>query len=401
MRRFDFVFFDAGGGHRGAATALLAAVHSQGRPWDIRLFNLQEALDSLDLARQVTGVRMQDFYNWMLKSGMTLGSSQTLRVLQAAIRIYHRPCVRLLGKIWRERQPDMVVSFVPHFNRALNESFQRAFPGRPFVTILTDLANYPPHFWMEREPQYFICGTDEAVQQARELGHAADKMFRVSGMILNPQFYELNGFDRRAVRESLALLPDAPVGLVLFGGHGSRVMSAILDRLDSSGLKLQLIMICGRNEKLAADLRRRRTRIPVHIEGFTSRIPFFMRASDFFIGKPGPGSISEALATGLPVIVSCNSWTLPQERFNAQWIREKQVGLVVRSFREIAPAVAEMLRPENLERFRGNAKNMPNRAVFEIAGILEEIFQRSAPTGDSDKSRKEQLGRERVVAELD
>ena len=84
----------------------------------------------------------------------------------------------------------MVVSFVPHFNRALQESFERAFPGRPFVTVLTDLADYPPHFWIERKPQYFVCGTDKAVAQARAMGHADDRIFRASGMILHPRFYE-------------------------------------------------------------------------------------------------------------------------------------------------------------------------------------------------------------------
>ena len=51
-----------------------------------------------------------------------------------------------------------------------------------------------------------------------------------------------------------------------------------------------------------------------------------MQLADFFIGKPGPGSVSEALAMRLPVIVECNAWTLPQERYNAEWIVEKEVG---------------------------------------------------------------------------
>ena len=59
------------------------------------------------------------------------------------------------------------------------------------------------------------------------------------------------------------------------------------------------------------------------------QIPYFMSLSDFFIGKPGPGSISEALAMKLPVIVERNSWTLPQERYNADWVLEKDVGIVV------------------------------------------------------------------------
>ena len=85
----------------------------------------------------------------------------------------------------------MVVSLVPNFNRALGESLRRALPGVPLVTILTDIADYPPHFWMERQEQHVICGSDRAVEQALALGHAERSVYRVSGMILNPRFYEI------------------------------------------------------------------------------------------------------------------------------------------------------------------------------------------------------------------
>ena len=71
------------------------------------------------------------------------------------------------------------------------------------------------------------------------------------------------------------------------------------------------------------------------MEGFTSQVPFYMAISDFFIGKPGPGSVSEAVAMKLPVIVERNAWTLPQERYNADWILENHLGLVVRGPHQI------------------------------------------------------------------
>ena len=70
-------------------------------------------------------------------------------------------------------------------------------------------------------------------------------------------------------------------------------------------------------------------RIAMHVEGFTREVPRFMRLADFFIGKPGPGSISEAVAMGLPVIIERNHWTLPQERYNADWVEEQGVGIAL------------------------------------------------------------------------
>lgn len=379
MRRIEFVFFDAGGGHRSAATSLQLAVQSAGLPCDVHLMNLQEVLDRLDILRRFTGLRIQDFYNKMLASGWTLGSAQLLRVLQFTIAGYHRPCVRMLADCWRESDPDMVVSFIPHFNTELNESLQLVHPGRPFVTVLTDLANYPPRFWIEKQKQDFVCGTERALAQVLEAGHSPETAHRASGMILHPRFYEPIETSPASGREILGLSPDLPTGLILFGGHGSNVIADIVASLDQSNLDLQLIAICGRNDKLAQSLRSRRGRIRVFVEGFTKQIPYYMHLSDFFIGKPGPGSLSEAVAMQLPVITECNSWTLPQERYNADWIREKEIGLVVRSFRQIEPAVRQLLEPATLARFKRNTANMPNRAVFEIPAILNQILSRCPP----------------------
>jgi UDP-N-acetylglucosamine:LPS N-acetylglucosamine transferase len=377
MQRIEFCFFDAGGGHRAAATALQMSIQTQERSWDVRLLNIQELLDELDILKRYAGIRIEDYYNWMLRSGWTLGSVYLMKVLQFAIWSRHAATVRVLERHWRETQPDMVVSFIPHFNRALCESFANAWPGRPLVTVLTDIADYPPHFWIERQRQYLVCGSERAVEQAREHGHMDNRIFRASGMILHPRFYEAVVEERVAGLARLGLRADLPTAVVLFGGYGSQAMLEIAERLDDSKLELQLIFICGRNEKLASALRVGGSRLPRFVEGFTKDVNRYMQLADFFVGKPGPGSVSEALAMRLPVIVACNAWTLPQEHYNAEWVLENEVGVVLRSFSEIVPAVARMIEPANLARFRANAGGLKNRAVFEIPGMLEQILEKS------------------------
>jgi len=373
MKRLDFVFFDAGGGHRAAATALSQVMERQGLPFEIRLVNLQEFLDSMDVFRKATGIRLQDLYNLMLKKGWTLGSAQMMKGMQLVIRIFHGQQVRKLEELWRANRPDMVVSLVPNFDRALGESLRRALPGTPLVTILTDIADYPPHFWIERQDQYFICGSDKAVQQARAMGHPESKVFRASGMILNPRFYEtapLTAEERAAAQSQLGFAAGRPVGLVLFGGQGAAVMEEIARSLPDR----QLLLICGKNEKLAQRLRAMPHAAPIFVEGFTKDIPRYMQLADYFIGKPGPGSISEAVAMHLPVIVERNAWTLPQERYNADWVMEQGVGMVLPNFRGIAQAVEKLLDGTNYARYRAATERLQNRAVFEIPGILEKIL---------------------------
>jgi hypothetical protein len=367
VTKIDFIYFDAGGGHRAAATALKSVIEQQGLPWDVRLVNLQEVLHSLDIFRKVTGIRLEDIYNLMLAKGWTLGSAQGLMFIHGVIRLYHGSTTRLLSRHWLESKPDMVVSLVPNFNLTLYQGLRNALPEVPYVTILTDLADFPPHFWMEKQEQHFICGTAKAVEQARALGHPQDRIFRTSGMIIRPSFYDPVQVDRAAERTRLGLDPDKPTGLVLFGGQGSRVMLDIDRLLDDT----QLIFVCGKNTALAEKLRARKPKAKHYIEGFTSEIPKYMHISDFFIGKPGPGSISEAVAMKLPVIVERNIMTLPQERYNADWVLEHGAGLVLPNFRHVRDAVGRLLG--SLDEYRANVAKIENRAVFEIIDILRSF----------------------------
>ena len=371
MKKIDFVFFDAGGGHRSAATALKAVAEHQRRPWDVNLMNLQEVLDEMDVFRKITRIRLQDIYNRLLANGWTWGSQHLLKGMQGVVRLYHPMQVRLLTEHWSRNRPDVVVSLVPNFNRSMREAIGRVDPKIPFITVLTDMADYPPHFWIERQDQYWICGTPRAYEQAKQIGGHPDKVFLVSGMILRPIFYEPVHVAPAVERAKLGLDPNRPTGLVLFGGHGSGAMAKIARELQEHPREVQLILICGRNEKLASRLRAMTSRTPLHVVGFTHEVPYYMAISDFFIGKPGPGSISEAISMKLPVIVQRNSWTLPQERYNADWLIENKVGVVVKDFEEIENAIDELLA--NMATYRANAARIENRAVFEIPDLIDQI----------------------------
>jgi 1,2-diacylglycerol 3-beta-galactosyltransferase len=369
MKTIDLVYINAGGGHRSAAIALDTAIREQSRDWQIRLVNLFEILDPQDVFRRATGVKPEHYYNVRLAKGWTLGLSQELRILQALIRLSHRSLIAQLRRYWLHSRPSMVVSLVPNFNRAMYQALSIARPGTPYVTIFTDFADLPPHFWIEpRQSQHLICGTPRAVAQAHAAGCQADHIHETSGMIINPDFYRDLHLDRDAEKAKLGLDPNRPTGLVMFGGQGSRVMRGIATRLDD----VQLILVCGHNAALADQLRAKSASAPRLVVGFTSQMRNFMQLSDFFIGKPGPGSISEALQQGLPVIVVRNAWTMPQERYNTDWVLENEVGVVLDSFKAIRSGVAQVA--DDIARYRANVRRIHNRAVFEIPQILEDIL---------------------------
>src|SRR4051812_35088906 len=220
VKKIDFMYFDAGGGHRSAATALRSVIEQQGRPWEVRLIQVQELMGSIDIFRKYLRINMEDVYNQLLARGWTLGSEYLVPMMHGLIRIYHPAQRRILARHWHQNPPDLVVSVIPNFNRALYQGLQLANLKIPLVTIITDLADCPPHFWMEKQDQYLICGTDPAFEQAKKMGYDPAKVFLVSGMILRLIFYQPMDYDRAAEREKLGLRPDLPTGVVLFGGAG-------------------------------------------------------------------------------------------------------------------------------------------------------------------------------------
>lgn len=368
----DLVYFNAGGGHRAAAMALHEVLQLQQRPWSVRMVNLTEVLDHGDRFRRLTGLAPEDLYNRRLARGWTLGLAQELKLLQAAIRLAHPSLSRTLAQHWAGSQPDLVVSLIPNFNRAIGESLAQARPGAPFVTVITDLADLPPRFWIEPSvAQHVVCGTPRAQQQALAAGVPAHRVLQVSGMLLRPAFYDADGVDRDARRTALGLDPTRPTAAVMYGGQGSMEMLRLARLLP----QLQLILFTGHNRALADSLRGLPATAPRAVLGFTTEVPRMLRLADFFIGKPGPGCLSEALHLGLPVITFDNAWTMPQERYNTRWVRELGVGLVLKSMRQLPQATSALLA--SLPEFRARVGWLDNRAVFEVPEILAELLHAS------------------------
>lgn len=372
MSTIDLIYFNAGGGHRAAATALESVMRQQRRPWQVRRINVIEVLDPQERFRQFTGMAPEDLYNFRLAKGWTAGLAQELKVFQAALQLGHSVIVRRLKRHWLRTRPDMVVSLIPNFNRSLYDSLAAALPGVPYVTVLTDMADYPPNFWIEPgQAQHVVCGTPKAAAQAAAMGYETQRIHLTSGMIVRPDFYLSSKLERRSERLRLGLDPDRPAGLVLFGGHGSMAMLDIARQLDD----VPLILMCGHNSALAQKLRTQTATAGRAVVEFTPDVRRYMQLADFFIGKPGPGSLSEAVQQGLPIVTTRNTWTMPQERYNTDWVSENKLGVVARSMRNIRPAVLEVIA--RLDELKANVDRIDNRAVFEVPDILAGILENS------------------------
>ena len=141
---------------------------------------------------------LEDAYNLILRRHASALMVPLLRLMHAGIRVRRRALVRTLaGWLRGQPRPAAVVSVFPNFNGVMRDAIREALPGVPLVVVLTDLADFPPRFWIEPGIDRVVVGTDEAREQAVAIGIPPERVSRVSGMVLHPRFYRAGGPEAR------------------------------------------------------------------------------------------------------------------------------------------------------------------------------------------------------------
>jgi 1,2-diacylglycerol 3-beta-galactosyltransferase len=173
------------------------------------------------------------------------------------------------------------------------------------------------------------------------------------------------------------------VVLILFGGKGAPEMRPLARELLLADSRWHVVAVCGENPGLRAALGplEGESGGRLHALGFTDRVPELLAACDLLLSKPGPGAIAEALHFGVPLVVPSNGHTIPQERFNARFLEENHLGVVVRHWREMPGVAAWLARePAALGRLRAAAVAQPaNRGVYEAVDVLDGLLRPALP----------------------
>jgi 1,2-diacylglycerol 3-beta-galactosyltransferase len=182
--------------------------------------------------------------------------------------------------------------------------------------------------------------------------------------------------DSDAARAALGL-EQRPTVLLLGGGAGMGALEATAAALAPALAQRngQLAVICGRNQAVRARLAGQRWPIPVRVAGYVDNMPLWMAAADLLVSKAGPGTIAEALASGLPMILS--SFVPGQETGNVRYVEENGVGVYRRDPAQIAAVAAAWLElgsPELAGR-RARARDLAQPcAALDIARALGDLL---------------------------
>ncbi len=378
-RGVDLVFFDGGRAHRSGATSVRDALVGLDPTVDARLVDLTtEVFATVPSLHWLFG-RGIAVYNAALKAErMYFGDLRTAMRLGAWLSRQVRPgAVPKVGDFYRRSAPRVLVSFVPMHNRLLLEALHLARPEAEGLVVPVDLGELFTGYWFDRDADVdYFCGTPRLAADAVAAGVAPGRVHAVPGMPTHPRFHaplrdlasarELET-ERASERRRLGLDPERPTVLLFFGAQGSQRLVDIARHLDAAPARVNLVVVCGHHEAARRELSSWSSRSPRHVVGFTREVPSLMRAADVLVGKPGPLTIFEALASGLPLVLWDNPAFGVLFDVNLAWVESTGVGVRVRRIEEVAHAVGRVLgSPSFRQSTAGHAGDATGRIARDI-----------------------------------
>lgn len=314
-----FLFSDTGGGHRSAAEAILEAMSSEypGRMTAEMVDLLKDyAPPPLNQAANIYPPLSRMPEMWGLGYRLSDGAQRT-KTFTDLLWPYIRHSTK---KLVRENKCDLIVSVHPLANSPVLRALKKE--PQPFITVVTDMVSTHA-FWYDNRADLVIVPTAEAKERGVCYGVDPEKI-HITGLPVAERFCHPSN-DEATLRKELGWSVDMPVILLVGGGEGMGPIEKIARAINNSGMRAAMAIVCGRNAKLKTTLETYDWNHPVFIYGFTREMPNFMAASDFIVTKAGPGTISEALIAGLPIIIYSR---LPgQEDGNVFYVVNQKAGV--------------------------------------------------------------------------
>lgn len=382
--RILILMSDTGGGHRASAQALQAAFAARypGRfqveivdlwtdytPWPI---NRMPRLYSPIIARTL----------WFWKLLWFVFENE--RAFSAALRLVYLISRTELRKVLQAHRPHLIISVHPFMQHIFLRLLEQEGAAIPFMTVVTDLASFH-HGWFHARAGRCFVASEPAAAAARRRGLHACQV-HLLGLPVRPSFAGALP-EKETARARLGLLDTAFTVLLLGGGEGmgpvAATAHAVARRLAQTGRAAQLVVICGRNERLRQSLQRSDWPIPVQVCGFVDNMQEWMAAGDCVITKAGPGTIAEALICGLPILLS--GFIPGQEEGNVAFVVEHGVGAYCDAPDGIAAIINDWSGGSQLAQMSARARELARpRAAYDIVDEIVELLDREyADTRDS------------------
>jgi 1,2-diacylglycerol 3-beta-galactosyltransferase len=372
-KRALLLISDTGGGHRSAANAIVAALHETDGAFETRIEDVA-AHCAFPLTQLGLGYSMALRYAPPVYGALYYATNGRRR---------YRALVRFCEPLYRERlrdlfidyRPDVIISVHPLLNHAaLRARDDARMEHVPIITVITDLGKVHES-WLVPNADAVVVPAREVYQRALSRAIPTARL-HLLGHPIHPKFDDVTG-SKADLRAHLNLpAPETPVVMLMAGGEGGGKLLSTSLALAKAKLPIELVVVCGRNEHLEQKLKElaRNLPTPMHVLGFTDKIPEYFRAVDLLVTKAGPGALAEANAAQLPIIVY--DYVPGQERGNVDFVRHNGLGLIaLNGAAAVVRAVKTLIEsPERLKMIRHNQEVVaPRHSSRRIAALISRI----------------------------
>lgn len=240
----------------------------------------------------------------------------------------------------------------------------------PVGMVVTDMDAHA--MWLYKNVDWYFVACEETKAYLSEIGIPPETI-HVTGIPIKPAFSE--PVSKPEVRVALGLAQDRMTVLISAGGFGVGPVEAIIQALQKVRHSIQTVIICGKNETLRNKLSSMSSTHPLKVVGYTTEMQKWMAASDLMVGKPGGLTSSEALASGL-IMVIVNPIPGQEER-NSDHFLEEGVAIRCNNLPALAYKIDSLLSDgDRVKRMREAARRLGRpRAAMDIVSILKNSLQ--------------------------
>ncbi len=353
--RVLILFSDTGGGHRAAARALTDALGLLDPTCEVTV------ADPLIGQGPAVVRRLASLYSPMIRRSRAawgaLYHTSNTQATFAAIRAVFGPGVRrVVVHLLRQHDPDVVLSVHPLLNHVAHQAIRKSGRPRALMTVITDLVDFH-RGWTFSQADLVIAPTERARRTALRRRVPPDRV-KLLGLPVDLRFRPPAPGEKQALRRRFGLEEQRFTVLVIGGAAGVGHLAGQVRELAAEPHPWQLVVVCGRNEKLRRRVSETEVSTPMLVLGFVDYMPELMRACDLVVTKAGPGAIAEALATGLPLVIT--GFLPGQETSNVDFVVESGIGA-------FAPKESELLDEVRVMAEGGPTWREMSRKAAELA----------------------------------
>jgi len=220
----------------------------------------------------------------------------------------------IIQALVNEYKPDMIVSTWLISSKYIEAYKKKTGDAVPFITCITDIIAY--NEWITGSTDAYMVG-DEATKQSLISRGVDPDIIYVGGIPVRPVFGKRKSSrkDADSVREVLVM--GGGLGLI---PKADEILTGLNDMKNT-----HVTVITGGNQKLYKYLKKKHGTIEA--VGYTDNVAYYMDRADVIVTKAGGSTLFESIRSEVPMFVI--EPFLMQEKANAKYIEDKQIGKVI------------------------------------------------------------------------